>query len=412
MTKTKELKNFEYHGETHIGNVRNENEDAFAYIDSVNGSLFVICDGMGGIKGGKLAAETAVEEIKRCFSLEWFDNPKDLLTESVIRANTAVFNLFPEAIMKPGTTVILALIRNNKIWYAHAGDSRIYYYSGKKLFQLTRDHSYVANLVEQKILSEEEALNHPRKNEITKAIGIHAFIDPSICPKPIETADNDYLLLCSDGLINELSKKEVSQVLSEESNIQHKTEELLKKALDKGGVDNITLQLVRFFNTGREEREIFLPPRKKEERTRKYKLITLFFSIVIIISFFFLIRDFIKIKKTTHIEKAIKSNLNVKINNKKDTLRELFLLSTMKTDEISKRFNIHISELGYESVNIQHSYKKYFIPVVSINLIGISPALYSSVLNNSNSLINIMIANRKNELYFKPGEVLIFPKEE
>jgi serine/threonine protein phosphatase PrpC len=411
MTKTQELKIFNYNGITHIGNVRKENEDTFEQIESVNGSVFVICDGMGGVKGGKQAAEKALGEIKQFISEEWYDNPKDLLTESITRANIAVYNLFPNDQKKPGTTVVMALVRENKIWYAHAGDSRLYYFTGKKLFQITKDHSYVAELLEKNLISEEESYNHPRKNEITKALGTSHFIDPTICKYPIEPSDEDFLLLCSDGLVNEISNKEISEVLIENGTLGHKTERLINKALENGGTDNITVQLLQFYNTGKAQNISFTFKDKKDKKTGKYKIITLFFAFIILLSIAFLVNEFVKSDDVVKEQTTYKSHLNVKINDNKDTLAEIFVLSQYSPEQVSDQFNTDLREIGYVSGRNDSQFSKYYIPVKNICIFGIGNSMVMHPEVSNERMIDLIIVNNKNELFFSPGEIFLIPKE-
>jgi len=412
LTKTQELKNFSYFGITHVGNVRAENEDFYDYFETINGSAFIICDGMGGVKGGKIAAETAVLEIKLFLSEEWNEDPKSLMAEAVSRANNAIFERFSSETQKPGTTVVLALIRQNKIWYTHAGDSRLYYFTGKKLFQLTKDHSYVMDLVDKKIISEDEAATHPRRNEITKALGIQFLIDPSICNKSLEPADNDHLLLCSDGLVNELSNKEISEILINEKDTKAKAKKLLKKALDNGGIDNITIQLLTFYNTGKDENIDFLKERLTNKSKRKYKIITFFFSIIIILTTGFFLKEFIIKEKTVVQNSSYKSGLTVFKSDGTDTLVELFLLNDLETKQILEKFHADMGEIGHVTGKSDATeLSKYYIPVKCIRSFRTGSVMYSIPDISKKNMIDIMIANNKEKMYFSPGEIYIIPKD-
>jgi len=207
MSNTKELHNYTYFGISDKGNFREYNEDRFAHVESINGSLFILCDGMGGVKGGDIAAEITIKSIEYYVAENWEDDAFALIRNAINVANTDVYNYFQNenSLLKAGTTLVLVLIRNNKLYYAHVGDSRIYYMAGKKLFPITSDHSYVMSLVKKNIITEEEAREHPRRNEILKAIGIRENVEPTICSKAILPADNDTIILCSDGLTNELN---------------------------------------------------------------------------------------------------------------------------------------------------------------------------------------------------------------
>ncbi len=412
MTKTQELKNFSYFGISHKGNIREKNEDEYSYFETVNGTFFIVCDGMGGIKGGKEAAETAVREIEKFASEEWFEDPVSLITESITRANNSVFYKFPEKQLKPGTTIVLVMIRHNQIYYAHAGDSRLYYFTGKKLFQLTKDHSYVMELVDKKIITEEEARGHSRRNEITKAVGTHSFIDPTICKNPIVPADNDYILLCSDGLVNELSNKEISDILNKKEETQTKSEKLLNKALESGGNDNITVQLIKFYNTGREKNIDFL--KQNINKRNNFFLPAAIVLLIIIIAFFVFIfkNELFKDKEYANEESSNKTNLLISINQNKDTLVQVLFKSGRNINEEIKKYNISEIETGHAiSQKKKDAFVKYYIPVKAkyTNRAGKLLLTYPEITKDN--IIDIIIVNNKTEIFLKPGETFLIPKE-
>ena len=411
MAKTQELKNFSYFGISHKGNIREENEDMYAYFETVNGTFFIVCDGMGGIKGGKEAAETAIKEIEEFVSEEWFEEPLNLITESITRANNAVFFKYQEKQIKPGTTIVLVLIRHNKVYYAHVGDSRLYYFTGKRLFQLTKDHSYVMNLVDKKIITEEEARSHNRKNEITKAVGIHSFIEPTICKNPIDPADNDYILLCSDGLVSELEYKEISETLKKAKDTETQTKALLNKALENVGSDNVTIQLIKFYNTGREKNIDFLK-KKDNKRKKHYLSASLVFLIIIITLFGFIFQNELFSEKEYADEKTSnKTNLLINVNYNKDTLVRVFFKAGINIPEEIKKYHILFSEAEHKAGNNEKdAFVEYYIPVKAkyTNRAGKQLLLYPETTKDN--IIDIIIVNNKTELFLKPGETFLIPK--
>jgi len=413
MTKTQQLKNFSYFGISHIGNVREENEDTFSHFETVNGSFFVLCDGMGGIKGGKEAAEITINFIEEYLSENWEENPKKLLQNALEYTNSNVYQYFKEkeTRINPGTTIVLALIRDNKVYYAHAGDSRIYYQTGKKIFALTKDHSYVMNLVDKKIITEEEAREHLRKNEITKAIGIKETADPSICKDYISPSDNDYILLCSDGLTNELSNKEILKILLNNKEIDKKVSLLINNALETGGNDNITVQLIRFYNTGKETNTEYL--QKHSTQGRKIKTRAFYFFIVLfIVSTIFTIRYFTKENIIVTKENISRSALLMLKKQNKDTLINIFINADSKMDEIIKQFNIQPNEIGHTTGLIKgKNYIKYYIPVKAVYKKRVGKIIYSYPSVKKSNMIDILIVNNKNEFFFKSGEKIIIPKK-
>src|ERR1035437_3147615 len=173
-----------------------------------------------------------------------------------------------------GTTAVLLIIKDDAVYYAHIGDSRIYYFHEKKLFQITSDHSFVQDLVNSGLLNQDEAEKHPRKNEITRALGIGPNIDPTICNIPITAVEKDCFLLCSDGLTGMVSNSFICEVLSNQNQeLQVKVSTLINEAKANGGLDNVTVQLIEFDKTANVESN-FKPPvtlRKTESKTRKWK---------------------------------------------------------------------------------------------------------------------------------------------
>ncbi len=256
--KTVEIKIFEHTSLSDTGLQREHNEDRYVYADTVNGSLFVLCDGMGGIKGGDVAAQISIDSIKDVCSRKWENNAPALLKNALEIANLNVRRHFadlPEG-FKAGSTVVIVLIRGNKVYYAHIGDSRLYYKTGEKLYRLTKDDSFVQTLQDKGELTEKEARKHPRRNQITKAVGITEQISPSIPEKPLFPLDNDFLLLCSDGLNGMLTDDKINELLNPEQKLKAIAKNMTEAANDAGGDDNITVQIIRFFNTGNTQHQL------------------------------------------------------------------------------------------------------------------------------------------------------------
>jgi len=250
MTKTISLRNFDFISLTDKGVEREKNEDYLAYFDTFNGHVFVVCDGIGGHSGGEIASEVAVEAIGDFFNSNYEKNPFDAIESAINFANKRVFFRAKKDIdlLGMGTTIVLVLIRDNMVYYGHAGDSRLYTFLNDKLQLLTRDHSYVNQLVDKNIISEKDAKLHPRSNEITKALGIEKTIVPDVTSSAFIPKENDVLLLCSDGLNNMLSDKNMQQIISTNETLEKKASELIYQANNSGGFDNISVQLIRFHN--------------------------------------------------------------------------------------------------------------------------------------------------------------------
>ena len=248
MSETKELTNFHYTNITDKGCVRTNNEDYLGYFDTLNGHVFVVCDGIGGLPCGEKASQTVVNSVKFFFSNFYYKDPFQALSDALDYANNRIDeesnNDF--SCQGMGTTVVLVLVRYNKVYYAHLGDSRLYFLHDGKLTRLTQDDSYVEYLVREGKLSPDEAENHPRKNELTAAMGLHG--KPHICSKPVTPSEKDLILLCTDGLYNMVPEKDIQAILSRRGHIEDKGAEMLKTALSRGGTDNITMQIIKFYN--------------------------------------------------------------------------------------------------------------------------------------------------------------------
>lgn len=408
MSQTKELHNYTYFGISDKGNFREYNEDRFAHIESINGSVFVLCDGMGGVKGGDIAAEITIKSIEYYVSENWEDDPILLIKNAIDIANTDVYNYFKNenSLLKAGTTLVFVLIRNNKVYYAHVGDSRIYYMAGKKLFPITTDHSYVMNLVQKNIISYEEAREHPRRNEILKAIGIKKNVEPTICKKPLTPADNDLILLCSDGLTTEIEDTVISSVLSKKNKlVEVKAKQLTDKALKNGGSDNITVQLISFYNTGN-KKHVNFKQTKNTKINLRFIILPIIFIIALIIFFFML-----KANKETDKTKDLKnSSLLFYKKHKNDTLINIFVKNGKNLKEILSSYNLKFDEIGHASSLVKkNEYVKYYIPVKVVYKYQVGKNIFSYPEINSKNIIDIIIVNNKNELFFKPCENIIIP---
>lgn len=250
MTKTVSLRNFHFINLTDKGVERAKNEDYLAYFDTFNGHVFVVCDGMGGHLGGEIASETAVEAVGDFFNGQYYKNPFEAVEAAIFYANKKVYSRAKQnsEYYNMGTTIVLVLIRDDRVYYGHAGDSRLYVFSKKRLKQLTKDHSYVNQLIDRKLISAKEARTHPRRNEITKALGLAKNIEPDVTSSAFIPEENDILLLCSDGLNNMLSDRHIQKILSSGNSIDEKASLLIEGANNNGGIDNVSVQLVRFHN--------------------------------------------------------------------------------------------------------------------------------------------------------------------
>ena len=228
-----------------VGKVRKINEDYFGSYSGSFGNLLLVCDGMGGHKGGEIASRLAVETISNYFKkLNDSYNISEEINKSIEVANTSIILKAEEdtELTDMGSTVVLVLIKNGLAYYTSLGDSRIYKIRDGAILQITKDNSLVQQMVDSNIITEDEAKVHPKKNVITKALGTNEELEPEIY-EPFKLQINDKLILCSDGLTAHVDEEEIFE-LSENNPPQQAAQKLVELANEKGGTDNITVQIV------------------------------------------------------------------------------------------------------------------------------------------------------------------------
>ena len=232
-----------------IGLVRTSNQDACKCGSFSDQAVWaIVCDGMGGANGGNVASEVAVETVAQLLMQEYDkaltnDQTVDLLTGVVQRANSKLYEMqkADQMLRGMGTTIELVLVKENKVHIVHVGDSRVYAIRKNKIQQLTVDHSVVQEMVEKGELTPEQAMVHPNKNYITRALGIVPQIHLDYIEAPFEPGDK--ILLCSDGLTNYLTPEEIVK-LSLENNADAFTQALVDGAKELGGSDNIKVAVI------------------------------------------------------------------------------------------------------------------------------------------------------------------------
>lgn len=237
-------------GCTDVGRKRQANEDCMGTRTTKNGLVAVVCDGMGGHVGGATASHVAVDAILDFLDNTYLEDPRIAIGEAIDAANRAILQKAAEQpeLTGMGSTCVLLLVRDGKVFIGHVGDSRIYLVRNRYIKQLTKDHSFVQMLVDIGKLSPEEAEHHPRKNEITNALGIPSMKPATVLPDAILPEAGDCFVLCSDGLSGMVPDKVIEKVVSRQAEMrtQERADELVRLANENGGVDNITVQLVEF----------------------------------------------------------------------------------------------------------------------------------------------------------------------
>jgi PPM family protein phosphatase len=237
-----------------VGCQRENNEDSYLYWEPSaegelqrKGRLAVIADGMGGYEGGQEASRLAVETVREIYENFVVDDPHAALLEAFARAHERIQSYaarHPE-LRGMGTTCTALVIRDRQLYFAHVGDSRLYLVRGDNIARLTRDHSYVGRLVESGIVRAEDAEKHPQRHILIAALG--AGIEVAAIQsgqQGMALQDFDVLLLCTDGLWGVVSDQEIEEAVKASPPAEC-CAALMKLALQRGGPDNITVQLMR-----------------------------------------------------------------------------------------------------------------------------------------------------------------------
>lgn len=224
---------------THQGLVRSSNQDTLILGDD----LYGVADGMGGHQGGETASRVAAQVLKNALHGKKMD--ARALEVGIEAANRRVFDMarHDSSLSGMGTTVTLLWEGETQLMIAQVGDSRAYCLHEGVLKQVTEDHSVVAELLRNNVITPDMARSHPYRNVITRAVGV----DPAVIPDIIcqEKQPGDLWLVCSDGLYNMVTDETIQQVLTEAENDESAAEELLQLALEAGGTDNITFLIGR-----------------------------------------------------------------------------------------------------------------------------------------------------------------------
>lgn len=232
---------------TNIGRRRKLNQDYVYTSEQPVGklpNLFIVADGMGGHNAGDYASRLAVTTIIEEAGRSEEEEPEEILGQAIGKANAAVrasAEAAPE-LEGMGTTVVAATLKGDILHVANVGDSRLYIVGSHEIRQITRDHSWVEEMVRCGSLGREEARNHPDKNVITRAVGPEKTVKADFFS--VQLREGDLILMCTDGLTNMLEDEEIRMVLDGARDIVEKAEELVRKANENGGRDNISVILI------------------------------------------------------------------------------------------------------------------------------------------------------------------------
>ena len=235
---------------TDAGRRRDMNQDYVYGSDTAVGklpNLFVVADGMGGHKAGDYASRVAVEVMAEYIRNEESGLPILALRKGIEEANRIVLRASLIDIDKEGmgTTIVAAVLDEDRLITANVGDSRLYIINENSIRQVTVDHSYVEEMIRRGRIAREDARKHPDKNMITRAVGV--FPDVEVDFFETKVAPGDTVLLCTDGLTNMVEDEDIKRIILGQRDIVEKTESLIKAANQNGGTDNITVLLIEPF---------------------------------------------------------------------------------------------------------------------------------------------------------------------
>ena len=233
---------------THTGLIRKKNEDAFGWFSLSDGELFIVADGMGGYAGGAEASQQAIASFKTYFSSH-DALPEYLLQEALLYADAKVLEIsqHDDTLQNCGSTIVVLFVSGNRGYCIHAGDSRLYMFNKGKLHQIGRDHSAVQDMLLAGIITKEEAEKSP-KNIITQSLG--GNIDLKRCTvEQFSIIPGSAFLLCSDGLWSTVHEEKLCAILSKKIPTSSKVNMMINEAIEDGGPDNITAQVIEFKNS-------------------------------------------------------------------------------------------------------------------------------------------------------------------
>ena len=245
-------------GLSDVGRVRTNNEDSFRIVEALN--LFILSDGMGGEAHGEVASAMAVDVVTKYCQGEKEDSGATILEEAPENWNSqtrklrnavaqANFQIFQAAQKNPeqrgmGATITVAWFKDSRLSIAHVGDSRAYLLRGGNLQQLTNDHSLVAEQVRRGLITPQQAEESEMQSVLLRALGAHPEVEIDL--DETEIFPRDVLLLCSDGLTRMVTEPEIAGALQAETKPAAAAERLISLAKENGGIDNITVIVVRF----------------------------------------------------------------------------------------------------------------------------------------------------------------------
>ncbi|MBQ8003287.1 MAG: Stp1/IreP family PP2C-type Ser/Thr phosphatase [Clostridia bacterium] len=234
----------EYAALTDVGMKRHNNEDSYIINEVNKDKIFIVADGMGGHNAGEIASLEACRMIESFIINSTGDDIESIMREGVQKANRELFirAAEDEKLNGMGTTIDVCVIKDGVLHVAHVGDSRVYLIDENSIEKITKDHSVVGMMIDSGTLTEEQAKVHPQRHYITRAVGTTMTVEVDIEQRSIHSPQK--ILMCTDGLTNMVSKEEIHRIVNGNESVSAAASELVSKAKENGGDDNITVILL------------------------------------------------------------------------------------------------------------------------------------------------------------------------
>lgn len=348
---------FETGSQTNTGLKKEFNQNEVSHLTTINGDLWIIANGINGTEGGgALSAKIAIKSINDYFKTKKYTNPLNALNNSILFANHQIFAHSEKNAHLNGMACTLAVLlhRDNKIYYAYAGSCKIFVFRNEKFQAITKDHSLVQQLIDKGKLKPEDAKKHPKKDEIYNLLGLNKDFKFSTCKSPIAAADGDVYVLTTPGVTNQLSDKELAEIVKlEDVSAEHKAIQIIEKANENGGDDNVSVQVLSFVKKDTAHKII---ENKSKIKTRKnikplHFVLPLLF-VLLCLSGYFIYDNFGSIKKAlkskTIKEEAVSQVINEDVVEYDSIDTEMLNENTQKdVDQDSE------TEINTEKGNIQ-----------------------------------------------------------
>lgn len=239
---------FDFSVRADVGNstqpIQDNNGRALFEVAGETIGFFVVADGMGGYEDGARASQTVIDTVLAYLRANLgTDTHTAILRQAIEAANTAVYTYTQAEEIRSGSTITCALIHQEQALIANVGDSRTYLHRQRQLRQITRDHSFVEELIQRNLMPAEERYNSRHGNILTRGLGTAPDVDVDMFDLPL--LPDDLLLLCSDGLSSTLREEEITHILNQPASLDEMSEQLIQAAITAGGKDQITAMLVR-----------------------------------------------------------------------------------------------------------------------------------------------------------------------